>query len=34
VKVVGFNGFEVHRYSRPLLTTVLSLHYDMGVRAG
>jgi LacI family transcriptional regulator len=25
VKVVGFNGFEIHRYSRPQLTTGLSL---------
>ena len=34
VKVVGFNGFEAHRYSRPQLTTVLSLPYEMGERAG
>jgi DNA-binding LacI/PurR family transcriptional regulator len=34
VKVIGFNGFEVHRYSRPQLTTVLSVPYQMGERAG
>jgi DNA-binding LacI/PurR family transcriptional regulator len=34
VKVVGFNGFEAHRYSRPQLTTVLSRPYEMGERAG
>lgn len=34
VRVVGFNGFEAHRYSRPRLTTVLSVPYDLGERAG
>jgi DNA-binding LacI/PurR family transcriptional regulator len=34
VKLVGFNGFEAHRYSRPQLTTVLSCPYEMGERAG
>jgi DNA-binding LacI/PurR family transcriptional regulator len=34
VRVVGFNGFEIHRYSRPQLTTVLSAPYEMGERAG
>jgi len=34
VRVVGFNGFEAHRYSRPHLTTVLSPAYALGERAG
>jgi len=34
VRVVGFNGFEAHRYSRPRLTTVLSAPYALGERAG
>lgn len=34
VRVVGFNGFEAHRYSRPRLTTVLSVPYELGERAG
>lgn len=34
VRVVGFNGFEAHRYSRPRLTTVISAAYDLGERAG
>jgi DNA-binding LacI/PurR family transcriptional regulator len=34
VKVVGFNGFEIHRHSRPRLTTVMSAPYQMGERAG
>lgn len=32
VRVVGFNGFEA--FSRPRLTTVLSVPYEMGDRAG
>lgn len=34
VRVVGFNGFDAHRYSRPHLTTVLSPAYQLGERAG
>lgn len=34
VRVVGFNGFEAHRYSRPQLTTVRSPAYALGERAG
>ena len=34
VRVVGFNGFDAHRYSRPHLTTVLSPAYELGERAG
>lgn len=34
VRVVGFNGFEAHRYSRPHLTTVLSPAYELGEQAG
>jgi DNA-binding LacI/PurR family transcriptional regulator len=34
VRVVGFNGFEAHRYSRPKLTTVISAPYSLGERAG
>lgn len=34
VRVVGFNGFEAHRYSRPRLTTVKSAAYALGERAG
>jgi LacI family transcriptional regulator len=34
VRVVGFNGFDAHRYSRPRLTTVISAPYAMGERAG
>jgi DNA-binding LacI/PurR family transcriptional regulator len=34
VRVVGFNGFEAHRYSRPRLTTVVSAPYAMGEQAG
>lgn len=34
VRVVGFNGFEAHRYSRPRLTTVVSAAYALGERAG
>jgi DNA-binding LacI/PurR family transcriptional regulator len=34
VRVVGFNGFEVHRYSQPRLTTVLSVPYELGEQAG
>lgn len=34
VRVVGFNGFEAHRYSRPRLTTVISAAYQLGERAG
>ena len=34
IRVVGFNGFEAHRYSRPKLTTVISSPYVLGERAG
>ena len=34
VRVVGFNGFEAHRYLRPQLTTVFSPAYDLGQQAG
>ncbi len=34
VRVVGFNGFDAHRYSRPHLTTILSPAYELGERAG
>jgi len=34
VRVIGFNGFEAHRYSRPRLTTVISPAYALGERAG
>jgi len=34
IRVVGFNGFETHRYTRPRLTTVLSAPYELGERAG
>lgn len=34
VRVIGFNGFEAHRYSRPRLTTVVSAAYQLGERAG
>jgi LacI family transcriptional regulator len=34
VRVVGFNGFEAHRYSRPHLTTIRSPAYALGERAG
>ncbi len=34
VRIVGFNGFEAHRYSRPRLTTVVSAAYALGERAG
>jgi len=34
VRVVGFNGFDAHRYSRPHLTTVLSPAYELGEKAG
>ncbi|MCX5516445.1 hypothetical protein C3941_19110 [Kaistia algarum] len=34
VRVVGFNGFETHRYARPRLTTVDSAAYTLGERAG
>lgn len=34
VRVVGFNGFDAHLYSRPHLTTVLSPAYALGERAG
>jgi LacI family transcriptional regulator, galactose operon repressor len=33
VKVVGFNGFEAHRFSRPTITTVVSAPYEMGEAA-
>ncbi|HEX2886263.1 LacI family DNA-binding transcriptional regulator [Vineibacter terrae] len=34
IRVTGFNGFEVWRYSSPELTTVFSPAYDMGRNAG
>jgi DNA-binding LacI/PurR family transcriptional regulator len=34
VRVVGFNGFEAHRYSQPRLTTVRSMPYELGEVAG
>ncbi len=34
VRIVGFNGFEAHRYSRPRLTTVVSSAYQLGEKAG
>jgi DNA-binding LacI/PurR family transcriptional regulator len=34
IRVVGFNGFEAHRYSRPRLTTVRSQPYELGICAG
>ena len=34
VRVVGFNGFEAHRYARPRLTTVVSSAYALGEQAG
>lgn len=32
--MVGFNGFEAHRYARPHMTTVISPAYQVGERAG
>lgn len=34
VRVIGFNGFEAHRYLRPRLTTIVSSAYELGDRAG
>ena len=34
VRIVGFNGFESHRYARPRLTTVDSAAYALGEQAG
>lgn len=34
IRVIGFNGFEAHRHSRPRLTTVVSAAYALGERAG
>ncbi|MBZ9939406.1 LacI family transcriptional regulator [Mesorhizobium sp. BR1-1-16] len=34
VRIVGFNGFEAHRYARPRLTTVDSPAYALGEQAG
>jgi DNA-binding LacI/PurR family transcriptional regulator len=34
VRIIGFNGFEAHRYLRPRLTTVLSPAYELGEQAG
>lgn len=34
VSVIGFNGFDVWRYTRPTLTTVVSPAYEMGRYAG
>jgi LacI family transcriptional regulator len=34
IRVTGFNGFDVWRYSSPVLTTVLSPAYELGWRAG
>jgi LacI family transcriptional regulator len=33
VRVVGFNGFEAHRYSRPSVTTVVSAPNEIGEAA-
>ncbi len=33
VRVVGFNGFEAHRYSRPAVTTVVSAPNEIGEAA-
>ncbi|NOZ31772.1 MAG: LacI family transcriptional regulator [Alphaproteobacteria bacterium] len=33
VKVVGFNGFEAHRFARPTITTVVSAPYKIGKAA-
>jgi DNA-binding LacI/PurR family transcriptional regulator len=32
--IAGFNGFEMFRYVRPALTTIVSPAYEIGVRAG
>jgi LacI family transcriptional regulator len=32
--VTGFNGFDICRYTRPTLTTVMSPAYEMGRYAG
>ncbi len=34
VRIVGFNGFEAHRYTQPRLTTVISAPYELGECAG
>ncbi len=34
VRIVGFNGFEAHRYARPRLTTIASPAYALGESAG
>jgi LacI family transcriptional regulator len=34
IAVTGFNGFDVWRYTRPSLTTVMSPAYEMGRYAG
>jgi LacI family transcriptional regulator len=34
IAVTGFNGFDVWRYTRPTLTTVISPAYEMGRYAG
>ncbi len=34
IAVTGFNGFDVWRYTRPTLTTVMSPAYEMGRYAG
>lgn len=34
IRVTGFNGFDVWRYTRPALTTVMSPAYEMGRYAG
>jgi LacI family transcriptional regulator len=34
IQVTGFNGFDVWRYTRPALTTVMSPAYEMGRYAG
>lgn len=34
IRVAGFNGFESWKYSSPLLTTVVSAAYEMGIEAG
>ena len=34
ITITGFNGFDVWRYTRPTLTTVISPAYEMGQYAG
>lgn len=34
ISIAGFNGFDVWRYTRPVLTTIMSPAYEMGRYAG